>query len=112
MQETAGNCRKWRGLVGVTTIEKHDPELRLVQKKLGLHVTALVISMDSASMVWTSRKPPSLERPMQTPLPRHLNSGQCFGNPNPYNLPKKYGSTPPICTAVRPSFVSPYFPGF
>ena len=27
--------------------------------------------------------------------------GQCFGNPNPYNLSKKYGSTPPICTAVR-----------
>ena len=38
--------------------------------------------------------------------------GQCFGNPNPYNLSKKYGSTPPICTAVRPPFVSPYFPGF
>ena len=36
----------------------------------------------------------------------------CFGNPNPYNLSKKYGSTPPICTAVRPPFVSPYFPGF
>ena len=29
-------------------------------------------------------------------------NGQCFGNPNPYNLSKKYGSTPPICTAVRP----------
>ena len=39
-------------------------------------------------------------------------NGQCFGNPNPYNLPKKYGSTPSICTAVRPPFVSPYFPGF
>ena len=38
-------------------------------------------------------------------------SGQRFGNPNPYNLSKKYGSTPPICTAVRPPFVSPYFPG-
>ena len=37
---------------------------------------------------------------------------QCFGNPNPYNLSKKYGSTPPICTAVRPPFVLPYFPGF
>ena len=39
-------------------------------------------------------------------------TGQCFGNPNPYNLSKKYGSTPPIRTAVRPPFVSPYFPGF
>ena len=39
-------------------------------------------------------------------------NGQCFGNPNPYNLSKKYGSTPPICTAVRPPFVSPCFPGF
>ena len=38
--------------------------------------------------------------------------GQCFGNPNPYNLSKKYGSTPPICTAVRPPFVSLCFPGF
>ena len=38
-------------------------------------------------------------------------SGQCLGNPNHYNLCKKYGSTPPICTAVRPPFVSPYFPG-
>ena len=38
--------------------------------------------------------------------------GQFFGNPNPYNLSEKYGSTPPICTAVRPLFVSPYFPGF
>ena len=28
--------------------------------------------------------------------------GGCFGNPNPYNLSKQYGSTPPICTAVRP----------
>ena len=26
--------------------------------------------------------------------------GQCFGNPNPYSLSKKYGSTPPICIAV------------
>ena len=34
--------------------------------------------------------------------------GQCFGNPNPYNLSQKvrqytsnlYGSTPPICIAV------------
>ena len=43
---------------------------------------------------------------------KQINLGQCFGNPNPYNLSKKYGSTPPICTAVRPSFVSPYFPGF
>ena len=39
-------------------------------------------------------------------------NGQYFGNPNPYNLSKKYGSTSPICTAVRPPFVSPYFPGF
>ena len=38
--------------------------------------------------------------------------GNVLGNPNPYNLSKKYGSTPPICTAVRPPFVSPYFPGF
>ena len=39
-----------------------------------------------------------------------LLHGQCFGNPNPYNLSlsKKYGSTPPICTAVCPPFVSPY----
>ena len=29
-------------------------------------------------------------------------NGQCFGNPNPYNLSEKYGSTPPICTAARP----------
>ena len=29
-------------------------------------------------------------------------NGQCFGNPNPYNLSKKHGSTHPICTAVRP----------
>ena len=34
-------------------------------------------------------------------------SGQCFGTPNPYNLSKKYGSTPPICTAVPPPVVSP-----
>ena len=39
-------------------------------------------------------------------------NGQCFGNPNPYNLSRKYGSTPPICTAARPPFVSPCFPGF
>ena len=25
---------------------------------------------------------------------------------------RKYGSTPPICTAVRPPFVRQYFPGF
>ena len=29
----------------------------------------------------------------------HHVLGQCFGNPNPYNLSRKYGSTPPICTA-------------
>ena len=31
-----------------------------------------------------------------------FNIGQCFGNPNPYNLSKEYSSTPRICTAVRP----------
>ena len=42
-----------------------------------------------------------------------LKVGQCFGNPNPYNWSKTYGSTPPICTAVRHTpFVSPCFPGF
>ena len=56
--------------------------------------------------------------PIRVPNPRPILDkdraaiGQCFGNPNPYNLAKKYGSTPPICTAVRPPFVSPYFPGF
>ena len=33
------------------------------------------------------------------------------GTPNPYNLSKKYCSTPPICTAVRPPFVTPCLAG-
>ena len=40
-------------------------------------------------------------RPKKLPLWAAF-SGQCFGNPNPYNLSKKSGSTPPICAAVRP----------
>ena len=51
-------------------------------------------------------------RENRTRTSRGASIGQCFGNPNPYNLSKKYGSTPPICMAVRPPFVSPYFPGF
>ena len=35
-----------------------------------------------------------------------------FGNPNPYSSRRKYSSTPPICTAVRPPFVSLDLPGF
>ena len=35
-----------------------------------------------------------------------------FRNPNPYWSRKKYGSTPPICTAARPPFVSLGLPGF
>ena len=32
----------------------------------------------------------------------YIGGGHCLGNPNPYNLSKKYCSTPPICTAVPP----------
>ena len=38
--------------------------------------------------------------------------GNVSETPTPTTCLKKYGSTPPICTAVRPPFVSPYFPGF
>ena len=63
-----------------------------------------------------SRQPPSLPASQFTVCtsrftrPRFIQKS--FRNLNPYSSRRKYCSTPPICTAVRSPFVSPYFPGF
>ena len=38
--------------------------------------------------------------------------GHCLGAPNPHNFSQKYCSTPPICTAIHPQFVSLFLPCF
>ena len=57
-----------------------------------------------------SQNPGLVNQFSSTPRGR-LNCQKSFGNPNPYWSRRKYGSTPPICTAVRPPFVLLDLPG-